>query len=179
MRVISGTYKGRQFHPPKGFQSRPTTDFAKESLFNLLQHKIDIDGTDVLDLFSGTGSISYEFASHKAASIISVDMTSWSRKFINQTSREFGIENHRVLQFDVFKFIKKTPETFDIIFADPPFKLRGLETLPDRILEGNLLRPEGLFILEHGPEHTFENHQNLIDFKKYGHVHFSIFAHSN
>lgn len=177
MRVISGNLKGRQIHPPKGFQSRPTTDYAKESLFNLLDHKIDLHSMDVLDLFSGTGSISYEFVSRGANTVISVDQNEWSRRFINKTAKEFGITNLRMLQFEAFRFIKKTPETFDLIFADPPFDLRDLQTIPDKILAANILRPDGLLIVEHGPEHSFKEHPMCIDIKNYGHVTFAFFEY--
>lgn len=177
MRIISGSLKGRQIHPSKGFQSRPTTDFAKESLFNLLEHKIDLHGIDVLDLFAGTGSISYEFVSRGSNSVISVDQNEWSRRFINKTAKEFGITNLRMLQFEAFRFIKKTPETFDLIFADPPFNLRGLETIPDKILGANILREDGLLIVEHGPEHDLSKHPLCIESKQYGHVNFAFFQH--
>ncbi|MFT6843938.1 MAG: 16S rRNA (guanine966-N2)-methyltransferase [Flavobacteriales bacterium] len=177
MRVISGKLKGRQIHPAKGFQSRPTTDFGKESLFNYLTHRVDLHEIDVLDLFAGTGSISYEFVSRGANTVISVDQNEWSRRFINKTAKEFGIDNLRMLQFDVFRFLKKTPETFDLIFADPPFDLRDLDTIPDKIFAANILREEGLLILEHGPENDFSKHELCTEVKTYGHVTFAFFEH--
>jgi 16S rRNA (guanine966-N2)-methyltransferase len=177
MRIISGSLKGRQIHPSKGFSSRPTTDFAKEALFNLLDHKLDLYGLDVLDLFAGTGSISYEFVSRGANTVISVDQNEWSRRFINKTAKEFGIDNLRMLQFEAFRFIKKTPEKFDLVFADPPFDLRGLSTIPEKIFEADIIKENGLLIVEHGPENSFSEHPLCTETKQYGHVNFAFFEY--
>lgn len=175
MRIISGIHKGRKFSPPKGLPVRPTTDFAKESLFNILENRLDFEETKVLDLFSGTGNLSFEFASRQIQSIVSIDLNSRCCSFIKNTARELEMPI-TVRQGDVLKFISKSAfDTFDLIIADPPYKLKELPLIPDLIFDGGWLNKEGLLVLEHGPENSFSQHPFLIETRKYGHVNFSFF----
>lgn len=159
----------------KNFPSRPTTDFAKENLFNVLNNQIDFEGLNVLDLFTGTGSISFEFASRGADRITSIEKDFKSVKFIKKTIVDLKFENIDIKCADAFKIIKKTPEKYDLIFADPPYDMKGIETLPDLIFENELLKDDGLFILEHSQDYDFKSHSRLKELRKYGSVHFSMF----
>ena len=200
MRIIGGRLKGKTILPPNNYAARPTTDFAKEGLFNMLINEFDIEEISVLDLFSGTGSISMEFASRGCSDIISIEMNPLHTRFIKQCSQTFKIRGMQVIRHNVFDFIKICTKSFDIIFADPPYDLEGLDTLPDRIFglkpeelsvipekfseisEKNekkikkLVKKGGYFILEHPKAYSFENHPLFIKEKKYGNVHFSFFG---
>ena len=177
MRIISGTYGGRRFDAPKNLQARPTTDIAKESLFNILQNRIDFEDITTLDLFAGTGSISFEILSRGASRVVSVEMGRVQQQFIQKVAGELKITTGlQLIRGDVFKYLKGATQQFDLIFADPPYALKELPTLPDLVLEGNLLKPEGTFILEHGKENDFSSHPRFVELRKYGAVHFSFFA---
>lgn len=177
MRIISGTYGGRRFDAPKNLQARPTTDIAKESLFNILQNRIDFEDITALDLFAGTGSISFEFLSRGASRVVCVEMGRVQQQFIQKVAGELKITTGlQLIRGDVFKYLKGATQQFDLIFADPPYALKELPTLPDLVLEGNLLKPEGTFILEHGKENDFSSHPRFVELRKYGAVHFSFFA---
>ena len=182
MRIISGFYKGRRFNPPSTMTARPTTDFAKEALFNVLTHWVD-DWTkvSVLDLFAGTGSISYEFISRGVQQVVAVEMSEKQLAFIHQIINELRLQNFLKLhRMDVFRYLKKmNSASFDIIFADPPYMMAEIDTLPDLIFEHPLLTPGGLFILEHSDKHDFSNHLNFIETRAYGNVHFSFFQKKN
>ena len=175
MRIISGKYKGRRFDPPTNITARPTTDFAKESLFNLINNMMDIEGCTVLDLFSGTGSISYEFASRDASYITAVEMSEKHIAFIRKTCTTLGIDNVRVQRSDVFRFIASTKATYDVIFADPPYQLDRIAEIPDLIFANNLLADDGILIVEHEVSTDFSNHPNFFEHRNYGNVHFSFF----
>lgn len=175
MRIISGKYKGRHIPVRKNFSARPTTDFAKENIFNVLNNNFDFEELEVLDLFSGTGSISYEFASRECLKIISVEKDFRSFDFIRRTIQEMKFEKIKVIRADVFKFLQKSNESFDIIFADPPYDLENLASIPDAVMNSQILKPEGWLILEHGKKHQFNDNQHLIDVRSYGSVQFSIF----
>ena len=176
MRIISGIFRGKHIHPPGNFKARPTTDFSKESLFNILSHRYTIEGMDILDLFSGTGSITYEFASRGARSVVAVEMAPVHFKFIQETCRSMQLEQVSVLRADVFRYIKKPVQSFDIIFADPPYDHRELSALPDLIFATEILREQGLFILEHPGNYSFTAHPNFFQHRKYGGVNFTIFS---
>ncbi len=178
MRIISGTYRGKQIHPPKTFKARPTTDFAKESLFNILIHQLDFEGLDILDLFAGTGSISYEFASRGVRSVVAVEIDQSSYNFMQQTCRELDLEMVHVLKADAFRYLKKPIQAFDIIFADPPYDHPGLKELPDLIFSTDILANDGLFILEHPASYTFTAHPRFFRHRKYGGVNFTMFSRS-
>lgn len=205
MRIIGGSLKGKTIMPPANYAARPTTDFAKEGLFNMLTNEFDLEEISVLDLFAGTGSISMEFASRGCKDIISIEMNPLHTRFIKQCSQSFKIKGMQVIRHNVFDFIKICTKQFDLIFADPPYDLEGLDTLPDRIfgLTANTLAEEeknftekeknisdekffeenskclvkngGYFILEHPKSYSFENHPFFLKEKKYGNVHFSFF----
>lgn len=161
--------------PPKNITARPTTDFAKESLFNLLVNKMDIDGADVLDLFAGTGSIGIECVSRGAREVTAVELAHTQQNFIISTCKSLAIHNLHLIRGDVFRYLKSCSIRYDLIFADPPYALDELPTLPDLIVP-ELLKPGGLFVLEHGDQHDFSSHPHFLELRTYGSVHFSFFA---
>lgn len=175
MRIITGIYKGRHFDVPRTFKARPTTDFAKENIFNVLGGYLDFDGITALDLFAGTGSISLEMLSRGSAQVISVEADRDHARFIVQCMKKIGADNNLLIRGDVFRFLKSCHQQFNLIFADPPYALEQLTTLPDLIFEHDLLVPEGIFVLEHGKDHSFESHPHFIDHRHYGSVNFSLF----
>ena len=175
MRIITGIYKGRHFDIPKTFKARPTTDFAKENIFNVLGGYIDFDGATALDLFSGTGSISLELLSRGCASVISVEADRDHHAFIKQCLKKLNTDKCVPLRGDVFRFIKSCKQQFDFIFADPPYALPELPTLPKLILERGILKPGGIFVFEHGKHNSFEDVPGFIEHRAYGSVNFSLF----
>ncbi len=178
MRIISGTHKNKKIVPPQGLPTRPTTDFAKEGLFNILQNRIDFESVKVLDLFCGTGNISFEFASRGVSNIIAVDNASKCTAFVKKQAIQFGFNQIKVIHFDVFQLLPKMQEKFDIIFADPPFTMHEQERLIALVFENKLLTDFGLFILEHETGHNFAFNPNLKSSRNYGKITFSIFAYS-
>lgn len=175
MRIIGGKLKGRVIDLPPRYSARPTTDFAKEALFNILDNEYDFEDLRVLDLFGGTGAISYEFASRGAARVYSVEMSRENAQFIRREAARLGLDAVVAVHQNVFDFLPICHEKFDIIFADPPYALEGLETIPDKVLGAGILHPERYFILEHGSEHSFREHPLFVKEKTYGRVHFSFF----
>ncbi|MDR2684362.1 MAG: 16S rRNA (guanine(966)-N(2))-methyltransferase RsmD [Prevotellaceae bacterium] len=175
MRIICGKFKGLRFEPPKDITARPTTDFAKESLFNVLSNYIDFEGITALDLFAGTGSIGYEFISRGAKSVTAVEMCLKQLNFILNTAKKMKINNLTVHRSDVFRYIEKCGKGFDVIFADPPYQMTELDTLPNLIFEHNLLNGNGIFILEHNKKNSFKTNKYFFEQRDYGNVHFSFF----
>ena len=176
MRVISGKYKRRTFEVPRTFKARPTTDFAKENLFNVLTNLIDFEEcANVLDLFAGTGSISLEFVSRGCGRVISVEREPAHHTHIYKIKEQLKEESWIPLRADVFRYIEKCHDTFNLIFADPPYALTRLAELPDLILNKGMLAEGGMFILEHGKDHSFVNHPCFAQERIYGSVHFSFF----
>lgn len=175
MRVITGKYKGRRFDIPKTFKARPTTDFAKENIFNVLMGYIDFDGAEALDLFSGTGSISLELLSRGCKEVVSVEKDRDHARFISQCMQKIGATNDILVKGDVFKFLKSCHRQFDFIFADPPYALPELPTIPSLIFEYDLLKPDGIFVFEHGKHNSFEDNPHFHEHREYGSVNFSIF----
>lgn len=176
MRVISGIYKRRRFDVPRSFKARPTTDFAKENLFNVLVNYIDFEeNIRALDLFAGTGSISIELVSRGCDQVVSVEKDRDHYAFICKVMQEVQTDKCLPIRGDVFKFIRGSREIFDFIFADPPYELKELSTLPDLIFEHHLLKEGGLFVLEHGKSNSFEEHPNFVEKRVYGSVNFSFF----
>lgn len=176
MRIISGSHKGKQIVPDKNFKARPTTDFAKENLFNVLNNHISIEGTSVLDLFSGTGSISYEFASRGAKEIIAIEANYFHYSFIRKTAVDLRFHNIKVFKNDVFLACKKLRgRHFDIIFADPPYNLPQIQDIPQTIFDNNLLAPGGIVIIEHPEKINFSAEPHFFDHRQYGSVNFSLF----
>ncbi len=176
MRVISGIYKRRRFDVPSTFKARPTTDFAKENLFNVLANYIDFcEHVTALDLFSGTGSISLELLSRGCDRVISVEKDMQHYAFIRKVMAEVKTDKWFPVRGDVFKYIERCSETFDFIFADPPYALRELEKIPSKIFEHKLLKRGGLFVLEHGKDLTFDSDPRFVEHRSYGSVNFSFF----
>ena len=193
MRIIGGRLKGRVIDLPPRYSARPTTDFAKEALFNILDNEYEFEDLKVLDLFGGTGAISYEFASRGASRVYCVEMSRENATFIRREAARLGLDAVVAVHDNVFDFLPVCKEKFDIIFADPPYALEGLETIPDKVFGlvsgsapagptpdgyapvGGILHPERYFILEHGGEHSFREHPLFVKEKIYGRVHFSFF----
>lgn len=176
MRIIGGRNRKRIITPPSNFRARPTTDFAKENLFNVLSNYFDFDDIEVLDLFSGTGSISYEFCSREALRVVSVEMNPTHQKFISEMARELKYTELQSIKSNAFVYIKSIKEqNFDIIFADPPYDMEGVETIPELIFANNLLKDNGWLIVEHSVEIDFSTHAHYKETRRYGSVNFSIF----
>ena len=178
MRIIGGTLKGKFIYPPAGYNARPTTDYAKEGLFNVLNNEYEFEDLKVLDLFGGTGAISFEFASRGASRVYCVEMARENASFIKTEAARLGLKNVTMVRDNVFDFLPICREKFDIIFADPPYSIEGLETIPDKVFSQDILHPGCYFILEHGDSHSFVNHQYFVKEKVYGRVHFSFFEKS-
>ena len=175
MRIIGGALKGREIHAPH-LSARPTTDFAKEGLFNILANSCDFEELHVLDLFGGSGSISFEFASRGCKSVTCVEMNAIHAFFIKRAAQQLKLDSLRVVHHNVFDFISICTHTYNIIFADPPFDLMHLELLPQKIYSANLLQMDGIFILEHPSSFDFSDFQWFHRMVKYGSVHFSFFC---
>lgn len=179
MRIISGTHRGRTLHPPKNLPVRPTTDFAKESIFNILNNYFELDGLKVLDLFCGTGNISFEFASRGCGSIIAIDNQFNCCDFVKKNAAALKMPQIQVMKADAFGFLKKAASTFHIIFADPPYDLESIPMLPELVFGKNLLKPDGWLIVEHGPKTDLSALPHFKEKRVYGNVNFSIFVNSS
>lgn len=197
MRIITGQYKRRHFDIPRTFKARPTTDFAKENIFNVLNGYLDFEGATALDLFAGTGSISLELVSRGCERVISVEMDRDHANFIRQCMTKIGTDKNILIKGDVFRFLKSCKQQFDFIFADPPYALKELATIPDLIFRENegkatgrqpmvgnagergnedtLLKGDGIFVFEHGKDYDFSQHPHFVEHRSYGSVNFSIF----
>lgn len=175
MRIISGKYKSRRIQVPPNLKARPTTDFAKEGLFNILNNRIEWKKTTALDLFSGTGSIAFELVSRGCPHVTSVEINPIHYQFICKTKDLLKAEELYPVKSDVFKYIQLTNEKFDFIFADPPYDLPQGKTIPLIILKKQMLQPEGIFIMEHSKSVDFSDLPLFVEERNYGNVHFSIF----
>ena len=175
MRIITGLYKGRHFDIPRTFKARPTTDFAKENIFNVLNSYMDFEDATALDLFSGTGSISLELLSRGCRQVVSVEANRDHANFIRQCMQKLGTEKHVLIRGDVFRFMKSCHQQFDFIFADPPYALKELPTIPDLVFEYDLLKPDGVFVFEHGKQNDFSENKFFVEHRAYGSVNFSLF----
>lgn len=175
MRIIGGNLKGKAITPPAGYAARPTTDYAKEGLFNTLINELDFEETVMLDLFAGTGSISYEAASRGCRDIVSVEMNPANARFIKKTAASLGLECMQVVHHNVFDFLGICTKKFDFVFADPPYAIDNLEGIPDKVFAAGILNDGGLLVLEHPGTFTFKEHPRFVKEKKYGNVHFSYF----
>lgn len=175
MRVVSGKYRGKRVFPPKKFPSRPTTDYAKEALFNILENKLDWEACNILDLFAGTGNISAEFLSRGANKVVSIDKHPTCIKHLHVVKKELKDENWFIQRNEVNHYILKCDEKFEVVFADPPFGIKGLEELVNRIFEEDILTEDGILIVEHGRENTFTEHPKFKNVRDYGGVNFSFF----
>lgn len=175
MRIITGILKGRRLNPTENLPVRPTTDMAREGLFNILNNILDYEELSVLDLFSGTGAVSFEFISRGVREVTAIEINSKCTDFIKKSAQQFGVNNLHVVRSDVFDLLKRAYKKFDVIFADPPYQLEDLPTLSDLIFEKQMLAEGGIFILEHSKEHSFENHPCFWQHRKYGKVNFTFF----
>lgn len=176
MRIIGGDLRGKQILPPANYKARPTTDFAKEGLFNILANQLEFSEISFLDLFSGTGSISFEFASRGCTMVTSVEMNTLHYNFIKSSISKLGINGMQVVRHNVFDFLDICRLQYDIIFADPPYEIAGLEGIPDKILSYPILKDDGMLIFEHPAAFNFKGNPHFIREKKYGNVHFSFFS---
>lgn len=176
MRIIAGNLKGRRLNPPEGLPVRPTTDMARESLFNILNNYVDYEDCSVMDLFAGTGAVSLEFISRGVKDVTSIEINNQCTDFIKASAQRLGIQNIHVVRADVFDLIKRAYKKFDIIFADPPYALADLPKLPDLVFEKQLLTEDGIFILEHPRDFSFEEHPHFWQHRAYGKVNFTFFA---
>lgn len=175
MRIISGTHKGRSFFPPSKLPVRPTTDFGKESLFNILGNRVNFEELIALDLFSGTGNISYELASRGCADIIAVDGNYNCCEFIKKTATDFGFDKIKVIKQDALAFLKAHTKQYDIIFADPPYDFDKTDLIPQLVFENKLLTEGGMLIVEHPKEKAFNHLARFLEQRNYSKVNFSIF----
>ncbi len=177
MRIISGDFKGRKFYPPaKKWPTRPTTDYAKEGLFNILMNEIDFEETKMLDLFGGTGNHCYEFISRGCTDVTYVDKFGPAVKFVHQISQELGVSDKiKIVKSDVFKFLKNNPLKYTYIFAGPPYPLPNLKDIPSILFDQDTLGKGGLFVLEHNPNHDFKDHPNYLKERNYGDTIFAFF----
>jgi 16S rRNA (guanine966-N2)-methyltransferase len=180
MRIISGIHGGRKINPPaKMPYTRPTTDIAKEGLFNIIQNNLEIDTLKTLDLFGGTGCISYELASRGVEDLTIVEKDNQMYDFIKKTAVELAFENFKLIKSDVFKYIETCTEKYDFIFAGPPYALGTIDDLPKLIFEKELLKPKGWFILEHTPRNDYKKFPQYKTERNYGTTIFSIFINNN
>lgn len=175
MRIIRGKYGRRRFDVPGNISARPTTDFARENIFNVLENFIDFEGKDVLDLFAGTGAIGFEFLSRGCASVTSVEKSATQYNFIKKVKEQLNVENMTLVKGDVFKFIENTTVKFDIIFADPPYDLPQIGDIPELILNSDMLKTDTVIIFEHSKNNDFTHLPHFFQKRVYGSVNFSIF----
>lgn len=175
MRIISGKYGRRRFDVPTNITARPTTDMARENIFNVLGNLIDLEGLTALDLFAGTGAISFEFLSRECASVTSVEKASTQFNFIKKVSSQLGCDNHTIIKGDVFRFIGTCRQKFDVIFADPPYDLPQLPQLPQMLLESQMLKPGTIIIVEHSKANDFTALPHFLQHRNYGKVNFTLF----
>lgn len=180
MRIIGGEFKGRRFYPPADkWPTRPTTDFAKEGLFNILQNQIDFDEVKMLDIFGGTGNHCFEAISRGCRDVTYVDKHGPCHKFVQSLAKDLDVEDYiKTIRYDVQKFIPKCEESFDYIFAGPPYPLPWLDQIPSMIFKTSILKEDGLFVLEHNPNHDFQNSQYFESVRTYGSTHFAFFRWS-
>ena len=175
MRIIGGKFKGRRINPPSNFKARPTTDFAREGLFNILNNRVDFEDLEVLDLFSGTGSMSYEFASRGASSVHLVEKDTRHILGIKKILKELELENVKPIHIDVRAYLKTCSVKYDVVFADPPYELAWLKELPDLVTQAGIIKEDGFFILEHPRDLSFAGHKLFFEHRNYGGVNFSFF----
>ena len=175
MRIIGGKYRGRRIDPPQGFKARPTTDFAREGLFNILENRINFEEARVLDLFAGTGSISYEFSSRGAKEVHLVEQNLKHISGIKRIIRDLGLENIRPIHIEVRTYLKICKAKYDVVFADPPYDLRWLEDIPDMVTGSGILEKDGVLVLEHPKKMDFSGHRLFFEHRNYGGVNFSFF----
>jgi 16S rRNA (guanine(966)-N(2))-methyltransferase RsmD len=175
MRIIGGTLRGLRLNPPANLPVRPTTDMAKEALFNILQHQVEFETLTVLDLFAGTGNITFEFASRDAVQVTSVDRSIHCVNYIRSTAKQHKLDNIKVFKADVFKYLEAETDRYDLIFADPPYDLNRIPEIPKIVFDKDLLNANGLLIVEHQSMQNLSNQPNFVEQRRYGHSSFSFF----
>ena len=180
MRIVGGQFRGRKFTPPAKTPARPTTDIAKEGLFNTLINMMDVEHIKTCDLFGGTGSISYELASRGAGHMTLIEQDRGNINFINRTVKELGIaDQFHIIKGDVFRYMKQCTDQFDFIFAGPPYALQNIDDIPILLFEKEMLAPDGIFVLEHTPRNDYQDHPRFLKMKNYGTTVFSYFHQPN
>ncbi|MCC8072457.1 MAG: 16S rRNA (guanine(966)-N(2))-methyltransferase RsmD [Bacteroidales bacterium] len=175
MRIIRGKYGRRRFDVPTNISARPTTDFARENIFNVIENIIDLEGIAALDLFSGTGAITYELLSRGAATVVSVEKAATQYQFIAQVVKKLGAEGHTLVRGDALRYIASAPRAFDFIFADPPYNMEGFGEIPEKILQSGLVKEGTVFVMEHSKAYDFSALPHFYQHRAYGSVNFSIF----
>jgi 16S rRNA (guanine966-N2)-methyltransferase len=179
MRIVGGIFGGRRFSPPARIPARPTTEVAKEGLFNMLNNSMDLEDIKTLDLFGGTGSISYELASRGAEDLTIVERDATTIDFIKKTAKELDIQDKlHIIRSDVFKFMRQCTEQYNFIFAGPPYALENIDEIPLLVFENNLLLPEGIFVLEHTPRNDYQQNPHFLRMKNYGTTVFTFFKNA-
>ena len=177
MRIIGGEFRGRRFTPPAKTPARPTTDIAKEGLFNTLNNMIDFEGIKTCDIFGGTGSISYELASRGAADLTLIELDRGNINFIKRTVSELGVaDRFNIIKGEVFRFMKQSTQQYDFIFAGPPYALQNIDEIPELLFEKEMLAADGIFVLEHTPRNDYQDHPRFLKMKNYGTTVFSYFT---
>ena len=176
MRIIGGKYGRRRFDVPTNITARPTTDFARENIFNVLSNLTDFERLQALDLFAGTGAVSFEFLSRGCASVTAVEKAATQQKFISKVAQTLGDKNLTLVRGDALKFIASSPKAYDIIFADPPYDMEGFADIPEAILSSGLVKPGSIVVVEHNKKHDFSSLPGFREHRAYGSVNFSIFV---
>lgn len=175
MRIIRGKFGRRRFNVPTNITARPTTDFARENIFNVIENLVDLEGASALDLFAGTGAISLEFLSRECAMVTAVEKASTQYNFIRKVADELNVKNLRLIKGDAWKYIEKSDTKFDVIFADPPYDMPDFDKIPEAILGSRMLKPGTLVVVEHSGKHDFSNLPHFFNHRAYGSVNFSLF----
>lgn len=176
MRIIRGKFGRRRFDVPTNITARPTTDFARENLFNVLENFVDFEDAEALDLFAGTGAVSFEFLSRECRHVTAVEKASTQQRFIDKVAKELGVDNFTLVRGDVLRYIAGASRTFDIIFADPPYDMPGFAEIPGKVLESKLVKAGTVFIIEHNKNHDFSSLPGFREHRAYGSVNFTIFV---
>ena len=175
MRIIRGKYGRRRFDVPSNISARPTTDFARENLFNVLENLIDFDGLQALDLFAGTGAITFELLSRDCAEVTAVEKAATQYNFIRKVAQQLNVQNLRLIKGDVFRFVESGAGPYDFVFADPPYDMPDFAEVPGKILGSRLVKPGTLVVVEHSRNHDFSQLPGFFDHRVYGSVNFSLF----
>ena len=175
MRIIRGKYGRRRFDVPTNITARPTTDFARENIFNVIENIADIEGADTLDLFAGTGAVTFEFLSRDCRIATAVEKASTQQRFIQKVAAELGATNLNLVRGDALRYLEGASQSFDIVFADPPYDMPGFAEIPAKILGSRVVKPGTLVIVEHSRQHDFSTLPGFFDHRAYGSVNFSLF----
>ena len=176
MRIIRGKYGRRRFDVSTNITARPTTDFARENIFNVLENYVDFEGLSALDLFAGTGAITFEFLSRECADVTAVEKSATQYNFIRKVAQQLNVQNLNLVKGDALRFIDTCIKKFDVIFADPPYDMPDFASVPERVLSSQMLRPGTVFVIEHNKHHDFSSLPGFREHRAYGSVNFSIFV---